>query len=63
MSQHAKSLLFSIVFLATALADSLAGENKQIQEVELDEHSICTVPVSFSRVTTKIGRASCRERV
>ncbi len=30
----------------------LAGESKQIQEVELDEHSICTVSVSFSRVTT-----------
>jgi hypothetical protein len=52
MSPHAKSLFISIVFFALAHAASLAGENKQIQEVELDEHSICTVPVSFSRVTT-----------
>ena len=38
--------------LAFAHASAMAGEPKQIQESELDEHSIYTVPVSFSRVTT-----------
>lgn len=52
MNRHAKSLLLSVAFLVTAQAGLLAGESKQIKEVELDEHSICTVPVSFSRVTT-----------
>lgn len=38
--------------LAFAHASAMAGEPKQIQEAELDEHSIYTVSVSFSRVTT-----------
>ena len=32
--------------------NSPAGESKAIQEVDLDEHTVYIVPVSFSRVTT-----------
>ncbi len=58
MNQHIRLPLRSFALLAVLAplviihAGSLAGENKQIQEVELDEHSIRTVAVSFSRVTT-----------
>ena len=52
MNRRAKSSVLSITLLALAHSGSLAGECKQIQEAELDEHSIYTVPVSFSRVTT-----------
>ena len=52
MNRRAKSSFLSIALLAFAQGVSLGGEGKQIQEAELDEHSIYTVPVSFSRVTT-----------
>jgi hypothetical protein len=41
-----------LAVLVLAHAGSLAEESKQIQERELDEHSVCAVPVSFTRVTT-----------
>ena len=49
MNRHIK---FTFLTLAIVHAVSMAGEPKQIQEAELDEHSIYTIPVSFSRVTT-----------
>ena len=52
MNRHGKSPLFSLAALVLAHTVSLADEPKQIQERELDEHSVCAVPVSFSRVTT-----------
>ena len=52
MNRRAKSSFLSITLLALAHSVSLAGDSKQIQEAELDEHSIFTIPVSFSRVTT-----------
>lgn len=52
MNQHGRSSLVALAVLALVLAGSVAGEPKQIQERELDEHSVCAVPVSFSRVTT-----------
>ena len=52
MNRHVKSLLICVVVLASAQTDSLARESKQIQELELDEHTVYTIPVSFSRVTT-----------
>ena len=52
MNRHGKSPLFSLAALVLARTVSLADEPKQIQERELDEHSVCAVPVSFSRVTT-----------
>ena len=42
----------SAVLLALASLGTMAAEKRQIQEVEMDEHSIYTIPVSFSRVTT-----------
>lgn len=52
MNRHGKSPVLSLAVLILAHAASLAGEPKQIQEHELDEHSVCAVPVSFTRVTT-----------
>ena len=52
MNRRAKSSFLSITLLALAHSVSLGGEPKQIQEAELDEHSIYTIPISFSRVTT-----------
>ena len=52
MNRHGNSPLLSLAILAVAHAGSLAGEPKQIQERELDEHSVCAIPVSFARVTT-----------
>ena len=52
MNRHGNSPLLSLAILLLAHSASLAGELKQIQERELDEHSICAVPVSFARVTT-----------
>ena len=52
MNRHGNSPLLSLAILALAYAGSLAGEPKQIQERELDEHSVCAIPVSFARVTT-----------
>ncbi len=52
MNRRTKFPFLSLAALAIAHAVSMAGETKQIQETELDEHSIYTVPVSFSRVTT-----------
>ena len=52
MNRQGKSPLFSFAALVLAHTVSLADEPKQIQERELDEHSVCAVPVSFSRVTT-----------
>ena len=52
MNRRTKFPFLSLAALAFAHAVSTAGEPKQIQEAELDEHSIYTIPVSFSRVTT-----------
>ena len=52
MNRRTKFSLLTLAMLAFAHASAMAGEPKQIQEAELDEHSIYTVPVSFSRVTT-----------
>jgi|SRR5579862_144565 len=52
MNRHGKSPLLSLALLLLAHAGLLAGEPKQIQEHDLDEHSVCAVPVSFTRVTT-----------
>lgn len=52
MNRHVKSLLTLVTAVAFVQASSLARENKQIQELELDEHTLYTIPVSFSRVTT-----------
>jgi hypothetical protein len=52
MNRHGKSPVLSLAVLILAHAASLAGEPKQIQERELDEYSVCAVPVSFTRVTT-----------
>ena len=52
MNRHGNSPLLSLAILVLAHAGSLAGEPKQIQERELDEHSVCAVPVSFTRVMT-----------
>ena len=52
MNRHGKSPFLSLAVLVLAQAGSLAGEPKQIQERELDEHSVCAVPVSAARVTT-----------
>jgi hypothetical protein len=51
MNLHAKLLLSCIGFVC-AHACLLAGENKPVQELNLDEHSVYTIPVSLSRVTT-----------
>ena len=52
MNRHGKSPLFPIAVFLLSYTGSPAGEPKQIQEHELDEHSVCAVPVSFARVTT-----------
>lgn len=52
MNRHVKSLLIYVAVVAFTQTDSLARETKQIQELELDEHTVYTIPVSFSRVTT-----------
>ena len=52
MNRHLKSLLICVAVVAFAQTDSRARESKQIQELELDEHTVYTIPVSFSRVTT-----------
>ena len=52
MNRHGNFPLLSLAVFALAHAGSLAGEPKQIQERELDERSVCAVPVSFTRVTT-----------
>lgn len=52
MSRPIKSLLSCIAAIALAQASSFASDNKQVQEMELDEHSVYAIPVSFSRVTT-----------
>jgi hypothetical protein len=52
MKRHVKSLLICVAVVAVTQTDSTARENKQIQELELDEHTVYTIPVSFSRVTT-----------
>jgi len=52
MNRHLKSLLTCLVVVAFTLTHSSGRESKQIQELELDEHTVYTIPVSFSRVTT-----------
>ena len=52
MNRHGNFPLLSLAVFALAHAGSLAGEPKQIQERELDEHNVCAVPVSSTRVTT-----------
>lgn len=52
MNRHGKSPFLSLAVLVLAHAGLLAGEPKQIQERDLDEHSVCAVPVSAARVTT-----------
>ena len=51
MNRHAK-LLLSCIALVFTHAGLLADENKPIQELNLDEHTVYTIPVSLSRVTT-----------
>lgn len=51
MNRHAKFLLSCIALVFTH-AGLLADENKPIQELNLDEHTVYTIPVSLSRVTT-----------
>ena len=55
MNRHGNFPLLSLAVFALAHAGSLAGEPKQIQERELDEHNVCAVPVSSTRVTTGIA--------
>jgi hypothetical protein len=50
MNYPTKLLLF--LFIPAALSVSRAADPKPVQEIELDEHSVYTVPVSLSRVTT-----------
>lgn len=52
MNRRVDFILVFAVFLALAPLGTTAAEKRQIQEAELDEHSIYTIPVSFSRVTT-----------
>ena len=52
MNRHGRFSLVSLAVIAFAPAALLAGETKQIQERELDEHSVCAVPVSAALVTT-----------
>ena len=52
MNRQGKYPLLSLTVFLLAHSGSLAGEVKQIQERDLDEHSVCAVLVSFSRVTT-----------
>lgn len=52
MNPHVKSLLSCFAALVVVSADAFASDNKQVQELSLDEHSVCTIPVSFTRVTT-----------
>lgn len=52
MSQRVRFLLRWITLLAFVPPSLHARSNKEIQEIELDEHSVYTIPVSFSRVTT-----------
>jgi hypothetical protein len=52
MNRHGRFSLVSFAVIVFAPATLLAGETKQIQERELDEHSVCAVPVSAARVTT-----------
>ena len=43
MNRHAKFLL-NCIAIVFAHASLLAGENKPIQELNLDEHTVYTVP-------------------
>ena len=52
MNLRAKCSLLMLVLLVLTRAALLAGDSKPIQEAELDEHNVRTIPVSFSRVTT-----------
>jgi hypothetical protein len=51
MNRHAKIWLCCVALMLSQ-GNSPAGESKAVQEVNLDEHIVYTVPVSFSRVTT-----------
>ncbi len=52
MSQRDSYRLMIVALLLIGRVAGMAADNKQIQERELDERSVCPVPVSFSRVTT-----------
>ena len=52
MNRHGKFPFLSLTVIVLAHAGSWAAEPKQIQERDLDEHSVCAVPVSSTRVTT-----------
>lgn len=52
MSQRDSYRLIIVAVLLIGRVAGKAADNKQIQERELDERSVCAVPVSFSRVTT-----------
>jgi hypothetical protein len=52
MNRHGNFPLLPLAIFALAHAGALAGEPRQIQEHELDEHSVCAIAVSFTRVTT-----------
>ena len=52
MSPRAKTFLITLALLSCGVSALVARDNTRIQELELDEHSVYTVPVAFSRVTT-----------
>ena len=52
MSRRVNLLSYYLAIFVSLPLALLARDNKQIQEIELDEHNVYTVPVSFHRVTT-----------
>ncbi len=52
MNRRVKFLSSYLAIFAIFQVALIARDNKQIQEVELDEQNVYTIPVSFSRVTT-----------
>lgn len=52
MNRRAKLLPSYLAIFALVPLASLARDNRQIQEIELDEHNVYAIPVSPARVTT-----------
>ncbi|MEO8352766.1 MAG: hypothetical protein ABI680_13605, partial [Chthoniobacteraceae bacterium] len=52
MSHSVKRPIGILLMVLVGFGALAAAETKQIEERELDEHSVCVVPVAFSRVTT-----------